>query len=95
MILMYQNHSKYIFQFSIVPIRACYSRNSKWFLNFKKIILIYKRSVQINYAAPEYWDGVFGLNGLAAFNIEINYDDFKIYCYPKEALMDHSRVSDE
>lgn len=32
---------------------------------------------------PEYWDGVFGLNGLAAFNIEINYDDFKIYCYPK------------
>ena len=36
---------------------------------------------------PEYWDGVFGLNGLAAFNIEINYDDCKIYCYPKEALM--------
>lgn len=35
---------------------------------------------------PEYWDGVFGLNGLAAFNIEINYDDFKIYCYPKEKL---------
>lgn len=35
---------------------------------------------------PEYWDGVFGLNGLAAFNIEINYDDFKIYCYPKETL---------
>ena len=43
---------------------------------------------------PEYWDGVFGLNGLAAFNIEINYDDFKIYCYPKEALMvDDSYVS--
>lgn len=35
---------------------------------------------------PEYWDGVFGLNGLAAFNIEINYDDFKIYCYSKESL---------
>lgn len=35
---------------------------------------------------PEYWDGVFGLNGLAAFNIEINYDDFKIYCYPKDTL---------
>lgn len=35
---------------------------------------------------PEYWDGVFGLNGLAAFNIEINYDDFKIYCYSKNAL---------
>lgn len=34
----------------------------------------------------EYWDGVFGLNGLAAFNIEINYDDFKIYCYPKDTL---------
>ena len=43
---------------------------------------------------PEYWDGVFGLNGLAAFNIEINYDDCKIYCYPKEALMvDDSYVS--
>ena len=36
---------------------------------------------------PEYWDGVFGLNGLAAFNIEINYDDFKIYCYPKDTLI--------
>lgn len=35
---------------------------------------------------PEYWDGVFGLNGLAAFNIEINYDDFKIYCYPKDTI---------
>lgn len=35
---------------------------------------------------PEYWDGVFGLNGLAAFNIEINYDDLKIYCYPKGTL---------
>ena len=35
---------------------------------------------------PEYWDGVLGLNGLAAFNIEINYDDFKIYCYPKDTL---------
>lgn len=35
---------------------------------------------------PEYWDGVFGLNGLAAFNIEINYDDFKIYCYAKESI---------
>lgn len=43
---------------------------------------------------PEYWDGVFGLNGLAAFNIEINYDDCKIYCYPKEALtVDDSYVS--
>lgn len=35
---------------------------------------------------PEYWDGVLGLNGLSAFNIEINYDDFNIYCYPKESL---------
>ena len=43
---------------------------------------------------PEYWDGVFGLNGLAAFNIEINYDDFNIYCYPKGALVvDDSYVS--
>jgi len=43
---------------------------------------------------PEYWDGVFGLNGLAAFNIEINYDDFKIYCYPKDTLkVDNSYVS--
>lgn len=32
---------------------------------------------------PEYWDGVFGLNALAAFNVEINYDDFNIYLYPK------------
>lgn len=35
---------------------------------------------------PEYWDGVFGLNGLSAFNIEINYDDFKIYFYPKDTV---------
>lgn len=43
---------------------------------------------------PEYWDGVFGLNGLAAFNIEINYDDFKIYCYPKDTVVvDNSVVS--
>lgn len=43
---------------------------------------------------PEYWDGVFGLNGLAAFNIEINYDDFKIYCYPKDTIsMDNYCVS--
>ena len=43
---------------------------------------------------PEYLDGVFGLNGLAAFNIEINYDDFKIYCYPKDTLtVDDSFVS--
>lgn len=35
---------------------------------------------------PEYWDGVLGLNGLSAFNIEINYDDLKIYCYPKDSL---------
>lgn len=42
---------------------------------------------------PEYWDGVFGLNGLSAFNIEINYDDFKIYCYSKDALnFDNSYV---
>lgn len=33
---------------------------------------------------PEYWDGVMGLNALSAFNIEINYDSLKIYCYPKE-----------
>lgn len=43
---------------------------------------------------PEYWDGVFGLNGLAAFNIEINYDDCKIYCYSKDTLsVDSSFVS--
>lgn len=30
-----------------------------------------------------YWDGVWGLSGLSAYNIEISYDDFKIYCYPK------------
>lgn len=43
---------------------------------------------------PEYWDGVLGLNGLAAFNIEINYDDFKIYCYTKDTLTaDNSYVS--
>ena len=43
---------------------------------------------------PEYWDGVFGLNGLSAFNIEINYDDFKIYCYPKDTFnFDNSYVS--
>lgn len=43
---------------------------------------------------PEYWDGVFGLNGLSAFNIEINYDDFKIYCYPKDNFnFDNSYVS--
>lgn len=43
---------------------------------------------------PEYWDGVLGLNGLASFNIEINYDDFKIYCYPKETMtVDDSYVS--
>ena len=43
---------------------------------------------------PEYWDGVFGLNGLAAFNIEINYDDFKIYYYPKDTVeVDSSFVS--
>ena len=43
---------------------------------------------------PEYWDGVFGLNGLAAFNIEINYDDFKIYCYSKNSLnIENSYVS--
>lgn len=42
---------------------------------------------------PEYWDGVFGLNGLAAFNIEINYDDFKIYCYAKDTLtVDNSYI---
>lgn len=34
----------------------------------------------------EYWDGVFGLNGLASFNIEINYDYCKIYCYDREPL---------
>lgn len=42
---------------------------------------------------PEYWDGVFGLNGLAAFNIEINYDDFKIYCYAKDSVaLDSSKT---
>lgn len=42
----------------------------------------------------EYWDGVFGLNGLSAFNIEINYDDLKIYCYTKDKLtVDSSYIS--
>ena len=41
--------------------------------------------VNIPYST-EYWDGIWGLNGLAAYNIEINYDDFKIYCYPKGNL---------
>ncbi len=36
----------------------------------------------------DYWDGVVGLNALGAFNIEINYDDFKIYCYPKGEMME-------
>ena len=36
----------------------------------------------------DYWDGVVGLNALAAFNIEINYDDFKIYCYSKGEPME-------
>lgn len=35
---------------------------------------------------PDYWDGVLGLNGLGAYNIEINYDDFKIYCYLKDNM---------
>lgn len=39
----------------------------------------------IPYSADS-WDGVLGLNGLSAYNIEINYDDFKIYCYPKGNL---------
>ncbi len=34
--------------------------------------------------SPESYDGILGLNGLAEYNIEINYDDFKIYCYPKD-----------
>lgn len=34
----------------------------------------------------DYYDGVLGLNGLAAFNIEINYDDKKIYCYAKDSV---------
>lgn len=43
---------------------------------------------------PEYWDGVFGLNGLAAFNVEINYDNFRIYCYPKDSInIENSYVS--
>ena len=33
---------------------------------------------------PNLWDGVFGLNGLRAFNIEINYDEHKIFCYAKD-----------
>ncbi len=36
----------------------------------------------------DYWDGVVGLNALGAFNIEINYDDFKIYCYSKDEPID-------
>lgn len=36
--------------------------------------------------SPDLWDGVFGLNALSAYNIEINYDDYKIYCYSKELL---------
>lgn len=34
--------------------------------------------------SQDMWDGVFGLNGLSAFNIEINYDKHKIYCYLDE-----------
>ena len=33
------------------------------------------------------WDGVLGLNGLSAFNIEINYDKHKIYCYSKDSAL--------
>lgn len=39
----------------------------------------------------DYWDGVFGLNALSAFNVEINYDDSKIYCYPKESLRSETK----
>lgn len=41
------------------------------------------KCVNIPYS-PDLWDGVFGLNGLRAFNIEINYDEHKIFCYSKE-----------
>ena len=37
--------------------------------------------------SQDMWDGVFGLNGLSAFNIEINYDKHKIYCYPKDSAL--------
>ena len=37
--------------------------------------------------SQDMWDGVLGLNGLSAFNIEINYDKHKIYCYPKDSAL--------
>lgn len=41
----------------------------------------------IEYPA-EYWDGVLGLGALRLFNIEINYDDFKIYFYDKNTNLE-------
>lgn len=38
----------------------------------------------IPFGDADRWDGVFGLNGLRAFNVEINYDDRTIYVYPKK-----------
>lgn len=38
--------------------------------------------VIIEYPA-DYWDGVLGLSVLSQYNVEINYDDFKLYLYPK------------
>lgn len=35
---------------------------------------------------PDYWDGVLGLGVLAEFNVEFNYDDLKIYFYPKRKV---------
>lgn len=44
--------------------------------------------------SPDSWDGVLGLGGLAAFNVEFNYDDLKIYLYPKETIeADSSHVA--
>ena len=37
--------------------------------------------------SQDMWDGVLGLNGLSAFNIEINYDKHKIYCYSKDSAL--------
>lgn len=41
----------------------------------------------IPFGDSDQWDGVFGLNALRAFNVEINYDDRTIYVYPKKELL--------
>lgn len=62
-----------------------YSSSDDNFVQIGSIMYEKVRCFNVPYP-PESWDGVLGLNGLAAYNIEINYDDFKIYCYPKDNL---------